>query len=894
MTEGQLERVKELLETLADRRLDEAAQLLEGDPPVIRQEVLRLLQLRAEKGAFLETPAILFDSAEEPSGFLGLVLEGRFVLERVLGIGGFGTAYLAHDKRLRREVVVKILHRGVSSEGSSAKEIEALSKIEHPGVAGILDAGRTPDGRAFLVTRFVAGSSLRKLLEDGRAFSEAETTQFGLQLAEALSFAHRRGVLHLDVTPENILIEELGAGETRAVILDFGVAQFRDSLEGNTAIFQLGPTKYRAPELVRGEPGDWSSDLYSVAVVMREMLAGSAVGVSNGTNSKHWERFFRRALASSISDRYATPEAFREALLPSQPWKKLAAAVALVVVAAGAGAALLQRNKSELTLPVSYPRPLTTLRGDETNPSLSPDGQVVYFSWARDGKERDICRIRPGEQAPTCLTSHPAGDTEVKCSPDGKLLAFLRDGDGGRNSVMLIPASGGAEVTIGEGYFNSLAWSRDAKMLVASDADGPGIGHNLRVLKLAERTWREVTKTPESTLGDVYPSFSPDGKELTFVRFINRAKAQVLAVSIDEEVRPLSSPRVLVELSGDIRHPVWSDDGKSVLFLFGTPSNHSLWRVPAMGDRPAQRLPEAGINLSHLAIAGRTLVMTRAFSDSDIWRSDMATPGGPVVKTVRLAGSTHVDEEPRISPDGQRVLFESDRTGEPQYWLSDIDGNRHRQITNFPKASFPALKWIPGHSELLLTGLFQGSQALRLVDLDLKDLAPMRELPFQKPLLIGVSRDGKFCYLTALRTGRVKILRLSLETLQATEVAEASAVSAIESHDGKTLYYCSRQASLGLWRVPVTGGQPERVLENVHRRSFAVGRSGVYYVSRANDRAIAYRDFQNRTSRTLLETAGPLSWGIDLSLDERTIVYTTLVHDGADLQTVQLTSPTYD
>ena len=289
-------------------------------------------------------------------------------------------------------------------------------------------------------------------------------------------------------------------------------------------------------------------------------------------------------------------------------------------------------------------RALTALRGDETNPTLSPDGKIAYFSWARDGKERDVCRIRVREQVPTCLTSHPAGDTEAKCSPDGNTIAFIRDGEGGKNSLMLIPASGGAEVTIGEGYFNSLAWSRNGKMLVASDADGPGIAHNLRVLKLAGRTWREVTKPSESTLGDVYPSFSPDGNQLTFVRFVNRAKTQVLAVSIDEELRPLSSPRVLVELSGDIRHPVWTDDGGSVLFLFGAPSDHSLWRVSSRGEGTPQRIPEAGANLNHLAIAGRTLVMTREFSDSDIWRANMATPAGVVDKMTRLGGSTQVDE----------------------------------------------------------------------------------------------------------------------------------------------------------------------------------------------------------------------------------------------------------
>ena len=757
-------------------------------------------------------------------------------------------------------------------------------------MVGILDAGKTPDGRAFIVTRFVAGISLRKLLKEGHKFSEAKTTQIGLQLADALSFAHRRGVLHLDVTPENILLEELGAGEVRAVILDFGVARLRERLGGNVGVVQLGPTKYRSPELLRGGAPDWSSDFYSVAAIMREMLVGNAEKGFGGSQAKQWDTFFRRALAASAKDRYATPTAFRQALAPQSSRKKLIATAVLTLVAVGAGTTLLRR-KTEPPLPVSYPRALTTLRGDETNPTLSPDGQVAYFSWIRDGKERDICRMRMGEQVPVCLTSHPAPETEPRCSPDGNTVAFLRNIEDGRTSLVLIPTSGGAEVRVAEGYFQSFEWSRDGKLLIVSAADGQGKAHNLRALTLSNRTWHSVTPASDSILDDVYPSFSPDGRHLTFVRFINRAKAQILAVPIDEDLRPLATSRILVELSGDIRHPVWTDDTASVLFLFGTPSDHSLWRVSSRGGGTPQRVPEAGANLSHLAIAGRTLVMTREFSDSDIWRADLATPAGTIVRTMRLSGSTRVDEEPRISPDGQRMLFESDRTGEPRYWVSDLDGSQERQVTNSPRAQEQSLRWLSGGSKLLFTGLLHGVPALRIVDLNLKDHEPSRELPFQKPVLIGVSRDGRFCYLNALRAGRIRVFRVSLANLQATEVVDAPAVSAIESYDGGTLYYCLRQATLGLWRVPVTGGSPERILDNVYRRNFAVGERGVYYVTRAEDRAVAYYDFERRTHRTILKTPNALSWGIDVSPDERTIVYSTMVHAGADLQTLQLPGP---
>lgn len=517
------------------------------------------------------------------------------------------------------------------------------------------------------------------------------------------------------------------------------------------------------------------------------------------------------------------------------------------------------------------------------NPSLSPDGRVVYFSWIRDGKERDICRIRAGEQAPVCLTSSPVPETEPRCSPDGRTVAFLRNETDGITTLMMIPAEGGKEALLGRGYIHSFEWSRDGKMLIASAANGLGDGHNLRAFSLADRKWHEVTSPSDSISGDWYPSLSPDGQHLTFVRSFHRSSAQILSVPVGSDLRPLSAAQVLVNLPGDIRHPVWSADARNVFFLFGSISNHSLWRVPADGNAPPQRLPEAGTNLSHLTIAGSSLVMARDLADSDIWRSDLAMPGGSVVRTARLEGSTYVEDEPRISPDGRQVLFQSDRSGEPHYWVADIDGGRQRQLTDSKIANDPALRWLPGKSELLLTGFTQGAPVLRVVDLGFQDRMPARTLPFRKPITIGVSRDGQFCYLTELRKGRPRLFRVSLSTLEAREIVEAPAVAATESPDGRTLYYCARQASFGLWAVPVNGGKPERVLDSIYHRSFAVGSAGIYYVSRADDRTISYHDLESGRSRPVVEADKRLSWGIDVSRNERTLIYSLVEHEGTDL-----------
>jgi serine/threonine protein kinase len=207
------------------------------------------------------------------------LIKGRYKIQQELGKGGMGVVYLAHDTQLHnRPVVIKVLRDSAAGDWLTKKfrqEIEALVRIEHPGVVGIFDAGEMPDGQLFVVMQFVEGVNLRSLLsKNGKQVDFEQTARIVDQVGRALTAAHDRGVLHCDLKPENIMLQTLQPGEEIVKLIDFGIAKIRDS-----KITSVEPTKvagtmeYMAPEQLGGSPTT-ASDVFSLGIIAYEMLTG--------------------------------------------------------------------------------------------------------------------------------------------------------------------------------------------------------------------------------------------------------------------------------------------------------------------------------------------------------------------------------------------------------------------------------------------------------------------------------------------------------------------------------------------------------------------------------------------------------------------------------------------
>lgn len=210
----------------------------------------------------------------------GVTISGRYTIERELGRGGIGVVYLARDRQLHsKPVVLKILLETVrDNEWLRRKfhqEIEALARVDHPGIVGVLDAGELGGGNSFFVMQYVEGEPLRKLLRPG-GMEIARTSALVSQLARALSAAHTRGIFHRDLKPENVMVQQLGDGDEVVKIIDFGIAHIKDSVVAPDAATKMavGTVLYMAPEQLAAQPVSAATDVYALGVLAFEMLTG--------------------------------------------------------------------------------------------------------------------------------------------------------------------------------------------------------------------------------------------------------------------------------------------------------------------------------------------------------------------------------------------------------------------------------------------------------------------------------------------------------------------------------------------------------------------------------------------------------------------------------------------
>src|SRR3954469_1826643 len=214
--------------------------------------------------------AITEVSAGSPHPGGGLVL-GRYRLGARLGSGGFGTVFAARDERLGRGVAVKAMPSPGPVPERAQREALAAARLDHPGIVAVFDVGEER-GERFLISELVRGRTLAQLERAG-ALSDRDVVRVGLALAAALDHAHDRGVIHRDVKPQNVIVPAEPA-RTAAKLLDFGVAHLAGDEPLTRTGDVVGTLAYMAPEQAAGERVDERADLYSLALVLYEALAG--------------------------------------------------------------------------------------------------------------------------------------------------------------------------------------------------------------------------------------------------------------------------------------------------------------------------------------------------------------------------------------------------------------------------------------------------------------------------------------------------------------------------------------------------------------------------------------------------------------------------------------------
>lgn len=266
-------------------------------------------------------------------------LGDRYHIERTLGEGGLATVYLARDLRHGRDVAVKVLKSEVGAAVGAEcfrRELELAATLSHPNILPVFDWGDA-NGMLFCVMPSVRGHTLRDVIESSGQLSVEEAIRIAGEMATALDYAHHRGVLHRDIKPQNVILED-----GRSLVADFGIGSALATIQGGAlakAAIGIGTPAYMSPEQVAGEPVDERSDVYSLASVLYEMLVGEPPFPGPPTQVVISKRFMQTppsvtvmrdgiprpvacalqsALARSPADRPPTAGAFVESLVEAE------------------------------------------------------------------------------------------------------------------------------------------------------------------------------------------------------------------------------------------------------------------------------------------------------------------------------------------------------------------------------------------------------------------------------------------------------------------------------------------------------------------------------------------------------------------------------------------------
>jgi len=860
-----------------------------------------------------------------------------------IGEGAMGVVYEGLDTRLQRPVAVKVLPLDSVSDPARKErflqEAKAASALNHPNIITIHDVG-SETGVDFIVMEFVRGNTLEQLIPT-TGMSPAMARGYAIQIADAMAKAHAAGVLHRDLKPSNIMVTD----DHRIKILDFGLAKLVDSPSGDYATMMaltekgmvLGTTAYMSPEQAEGRPIDPRSDIFSFGSILYELVTGrkpftahSRLAVLSRIVNEDpppprsfsssippdLDKCILRCLQKDPARRFQTMADLKVALedsgagaasvpaapthsTPTSRWFWAGAALLALVIASG----FLSWRAWRPSQPAEPMRAvaLTTFPGQEQYPSISPDGKQVTFSWNGPKQDNfDIYVQLIGAGNPLRLTTDAARDYNPTWSPDGRWIAFMRgDSEGLSSEVRLISPLGGPErkvamITLGEIITLPvlLAWCPDSTCLILSDSQGDGKPVALFALSLETGEKRQLTHPAPPVLGDSQPAVSPDGQSLIFRRNISGGLTGALyVVSLARNLTAVQEPTQLTLPTLDANHPAWMPNSKEIVFS----ARERLWRVAVSGHQQPTPLPfvgEDGIMPTIARVNGgsaATLTYVRSFLDTNIWRIDTPGMGAPSASGPVIAiSSTRQDQNPHLSPDGRRVAFSSNRSGETEIWVAEPDGSNAFQVTSMGAPATGTARWSPdgesltfnsnleGHWDIYVIGA-SGGKPRRLTADPANDAVP------------SFSHDGRWIYFNSNRTGGYQIWKIPASGGNALQVTQNAGYVALESPDGAYLYYTQ---TLGvpsaLWRISTSGGTPEKMAEGVVWRAFAVVDRGVYYIDQDSGATrLQFLDIASRRTTTVARGLGDIRYGLTASRDGRTVLYTRADSTIDDLMLVQ-------
>lgn len=598
------------------------------------------------------------------------------------------------------------------------------------------------------------------------------------------------------------------------------------------------------------------------------------------------------------------------AILPQRPsehaagsrvWLSLVAVIGLLSILF---AVLLHRSGVRARDDEYEIEPFSSEAGLQFSPAISPDNKTIAFVWnGGGGNQFDIYSKSIGSVEPQRLTHDSLPSIHPAWSPDGKQLAFLREAGaehpqseaGGEAQLIVLDTVTHRERLIHRmqdslgmwGPSNPLAgcqtlsWSPHGDQMILTDPSGEEHG----LISISTLTGEQKTiSRPGGSDQDCYARLSPDGKTIAFVRLISHAAGYLYTVDITGDHMKRLSQDVK-----DIRGLGWTPDGSHLVFASKEQGVHQL-RVISVQGGESKPLPAATASAADPSVSpnGKFVVFVENHENWNIWR--LPLKGDEIGTPQRFLASTGQNHSPSFSPDGRTIAFVSDRSGSPEIWLCDSDGQQLRQLTHFGGPWLGTIRWSPDSSFIVFDARPMGHSAIYRMAVNQGKPELVEDQPPFEVRRPSWSRDGRYVYFDTTRGGAPEIWRRDLKTNQDQVVAPAGFIVGIESPDGGQLFYQENEQR-HVWVSDPDGGNPRQLSQVSPTPDLdwtPVGTS-IYFASSASTGGADILAFDLSTNK--LRKLGHVSQNLALgtpslvvSPDGRTLLYAAIDNNSSEIK----------
>jgi Tol biopolymer transport system component len=575
-----------------------------------------------------------------------------------------------------------------------------------------------------------------------------------------------------------------------------------------------------------------------------------------------------------------------------------------------AGAALLLTSLWVLTIRRGtvqnlVAKPFTATLGQADMPAISPDGkEIAYQLKSEDGKQQGIYVKLIGTDSELRLTNSAEEDCCPRWSPDGRYIAFLRQGNGSSGYFIVSALGGSARQVLrmqSDNYtrfdclYSGPEWFRDGKHLAvvqrASAHQVPAAERTPYIVSLDIDTGGQqvLTTPPRGVRGDTRPAFSPDGETLAFIRQVADGESDICLLR-DRRLRVLTHGASFSGIA-------WTPDSKELVADGLVDSRSGLWRIPVK-DGIARPITFSAESLGSPSVAqsGNRMAYVSFTGNMNLWRLDIDTDvrtSRPTSATnpIRLISSYGFHGNPAYSSNGRNIVFSSNRSGPLEIWTTDADGHAPTRLTSLGGSLTGSPRWSPDGSAVAFDSRASGNPDIFVVPADGGAARRITTGPAED-VVPSWSRDGKWIYFASDRSGNLQIWKApaatgELPSAPAVRVTREGGINAVESEDGRYLYFAKGRGKPGVWRRPLNGdinSREESALQSVQFWGlWALAKCGIYYLdlgqapnSKAN---LEFFDLEQKRTTKLAQLGEPLNpWNpaIALSPDGQSLLYEQL------------------